>query len=88
MVYPLLERQPFHTMNEALDLDEWERLRLPSAYVLSKDDLALPPGEFAWAPRFPERLPGAPVIYTPGSHESQLTQPEALAEALIQASDG
>ncbi|WP_327117824.1 alpha/beta hydrolase [Nocardia sp. NBC_01730] len=88
VVYPLLERQPFHTMNEALDLDEWERLRLPSAYVLSKDDLALPPGEFAWAPRFPERLPGAPVIYTPGSHESQLTQPEALAEALIQASDG
>ncbi|WP_433714000.1 alpha/beta fold hydrolase [Nocardia sp. CA-084685] len=85
LVYPLLERQPFHTMNESLDLDEWERLQLPSSYVLSKDDLALPPGEFAWAPRFPERLPGAPLIYTPGSHESQLTQPEPLAEALIQA---
>lgn len=88
LVFPLLERQPFHTMNESLDLDEWERLQLPSSYVLSKDDLALPPGEFAWAPRFPERLPGAPLIYTPGSHESQLTQPEALAEALIQAAAG
>ncbi|MFI6365587.1 hypothetical protein ACIBG0_22830 [Nocardia sp. NPDC050630] len=85
LVYPLLERQPFHTMNESLDLDEWERLQLPSSYVLSKDDLALPPGEFAWAPRFPARLPGAPLIYTPGSHESLLIQPEPLAEALIQA---
>lgn len=89
LFYPLLERQPFHTMNEALDLDEWERLQLPSTYVLSKDDLALPPGEFAWAPRFPERLPaGSPLIYTPGGHESQLTQPEALADALIQAAAG
>ncbi|MFI6366329.1 alpha/beta fold hydrolase [Nocardia sp. NPDC050630] len=88
LFYPLLERQPFHTMNESLDLDEWAHLRLPSTYVLSKDDLALPPGEFAWAPRFPERLPDAPLIYTPGSHESQLTQPEALADALIQAANG
>ncbi|NDV09279.1 alpha/beta hydrolase [Rhodococcus sp. IEGM 248] len=85
IVYPLLESQPFHTMNESLDLDEWERLQLPSTYVLSKDDLALPPGEFGWAPRFTERLPGAPVIYTPGSHESQLTQPEPLAAALVEA---
>ncbi|AII10774.1 alpha/beta fold hydrolase [Rhodococcus opacus] len=88
IVYPLLESQPFHTMNESLDLDEWERLQLPSTYVLSKDDLALPPGEFGWAPRFTERLPGAPVIYTPGSHESQLTQPEPLATALVEAATG
>ncbi|MDV6247668.1 hypothetical protein [Rhodococcus opacus] len=53
--------------------------------MLSKDDLALPPGEFGWAPRFTERLPGAPLIYTPGSHESQLTQPEPLAAALVEA---
>ncbi|WP_009480675.1 alpha/beta fold hydrolase [Rhodococcus sp. JVH1] len=86
VLYPLLERQPFHTMNESLDLDEWERLQLPSAYLLSKEDLALPPGEFGWAPRFPDRLPtGSPLIYTPGSHESQLTQPEPLAAALVEA---
>lgn len=84
-IYPLLERQPFHTMNESLDLAEWERLQLPASYVLSKDDIGLPPGEFSWAPRFPKRLPGAPLIYAPGSHESQLTQPEPLAAALIEA---
>jgi pimeloyl-ACP methyl ester carboxylesterase len=85
LFYPLLERQPFHTMNESLDLREWERHQLPSTYILSKDDLALPPGEFGWAPRFPDRLPGAPVLYTPGSHEAQITQPEALAAALMAA---
>jgi pimeloyl-ACP methyl ester carboxylesterase len=88
IVYPLLERHPFHTMNESLELEELQRLQLPSSYVMSKDDLALPPGEFGSAPRFSDRLPGAPLIYTPGSHESQLTQAPALADALIRAATG
>ena len=83
--YPLLERHRFHTLNESLDLDEWECLNLPSTYVLSKDALALPPGEFWWTPRFPDRLPGAPVIYPPGSHEALFTQPKPLANAFIEA---
>jgi pimeloyl-ACP methyl ester carboxylesterase len=85
LVYPLLERQPLLTMTESLDLDEWERLRLPATYILSRDDMALPPGDFGWAPRFPERLPGARVLLTPGGHEAQLTEPEALAAAFIEA---
>lgn len=85
IVYPLLERHPFNTLNESLDLDEWERLQLPSTYVLSRDDLALPPGDLYWTPRFPERLPDAPLIYTPGSHEAMFTQPEPLANAFIEA---
>jgi pimeloyl-ACP methyl ester carboxylesterase len=87
IVYPLLERHPFNSLNEPLDLDEFERLQLPSTYVLSQDDLALPPGELYWAPRFPDRLPGAPLIYTPGSHEAMFTQPEALANSFIEAAD-
>ncbi|PKV97643.1 pimeloyl-ACP methyl ester carboxylesterase [Amycolatopsis echigonensis] len=87
-IYSLLERQPFHTISEPLDLTEWERLQLPSSYVLGTDDISMPPGEFAWAPRFPQRLPGAPLIYTAGSHLAQLTQPESLAEALIRAAEG
>ena len=85
LVYLILERQPFLTMTESLDLDEWERLRLPATYVLSRQDMALPPGDFGWAPRFPERLPGGRVILTPGGHEAQLTEPEALAAAFIEA---
>lgn len=85
IVYPLLGRHPFHTVNESLELDELYRLQLPTSYVMPKDDIALPPGEFGWEPRFPNRLPGAAVIYAPGSHESQLTQPAALADALARA---
>jgi pimeloyl-ACP methyl ester carboxylesterase len=86
IVHCLLERQPFHTMNESLDLDDWKRLQLPSVYILSEDDIALPQGEYAWAPRFPDRLPvGSPLIRAPGSHEAQLTQPQAIARALIEA---
>lgn len=86
VVHPLLERQPFHTMNESLDLDEWQRLALPSVYLIADDDLALPPGEFGWLPRFAERLPdGSPVLHTPGSHEAQLTTPDTLAASFVEA---
>ncbi|BBX62527.1 salicylate esterase [Mycobacterium saskatchewanense] len=85
IIYPLLERQPLHTMTESLELEQLQQLQLPSSYVISKDDIALPAGEFGWIPRFPDRLHGAPVIYTPGSHEAQLTQAPALAGALTRA---
>ncbi len=56
---------------------------VPVAYVLSSDDIALPPGEYGWT-RFADRLGVAPII-APGSHEAQFTQPTALAEALLKA---
>lgn len=85
LVHSLLKRQPFHTINESLDLDEWERLGLPATYILSKDDIALPPGDFSWSPRFPERIPGSHVTYTTGGHEAQFTEPEDLAAAFMNA---
>lgn len=54
------------------------------AYVLSVDDIALPPGEFAWAPRFPQRL-GVEPIEAPGGHEACFTAAQGLAEALLKA---
>ncbi len=64
VVHPLLERQPFHTMDDSLDLDDRARLELPSVYLKSDDDMALPPGEFGWD-RFVERLLRAPRCCTP-----------------------
>ncbi len=57
---------------------------VPRAYVLSVEDIALPPGEFAWAPRFPERL-GVTAVEAPGSHESCFTRPAELADAILKA---
>ncbi len=85
VIHPLLERQPFHTMNDSLDLEDWARLALPSVYLLSDDDLALPPGEYGWD-RFADRLPtGSPMLRTPGSHEAQLTTPATLAASFVEA---
>lgn len=53
-------------------------------YVISTEDVALPPGEFAWTPRFPQRLGSVDVIEVPGSHESLFTRPAELAAALQQ----
>ena len=52
-------------------------------YVLSTEDVALPPGEYGWT-RFAERIKATPVL-VPGSHESMFTRPTELADGLIQA---
>lgn len=58
-------------------------LGVPVVYVLSEQDVSLPPGEFGWH-RFAERL-GVPIQPVAGSHESCFTEPAALAEALLKA---
>ena len=79
IVHSLLLPQPmqyFTATVAPLDVD------VPVDYVLSTDDIAMPPGEFAWAPRFPARV-GADVVEVAGSHEGLFTQPAALAQALL-----
>jgi hypothetical protein len=59
-------------------------LAVPTGYVLNTEDIALPPGEYGWAPRFPQRL-GVTPVPAPGSHEACFTCPGELAEALLEA---
>jgi pimeloyl-ACP methyl ester carboxylesterase len=80
LVYDLLVPQPLQYFTEPvapLDAD------VARSYVLSVDDVALPPGEYGWA-RFAERL-GVDVVEAPGSHEACFTQPAGLAEAVLTA---
>ncbi len=79
IVHSLLVPHPmqYFTASVApLDVD------VPVDYVVSVDDISMPSGEFAWAPRFPDRL-GLTAIEAPGSHEALFTQPAGLAEALL-----
>lgn len=79
-VYDLLVPHPLQYFTTAVDpLPD----HVARAYVLSVDDIALPPGEFGWD-RFPGRI-GVEAISAPGSHEACFTQPQALAEALLKA---
>lgn len=84
-VHGLLAPQPMGTFSEAPDQKAFYRLDLPTAYVRTTDDVALPPGEYGWD-RFPGRLPDACVVETPGSHEANFTQPGALSDAILKAS--
>lgn len=84
LVHGLLIPQPMSYFRETVAAVDPEALGIPASYVLATEDIALPPGEYAWAPRFPDRLGVTPVT-CPGNHEALFTQSEALAAAIAGA---
>jgi len=84
LVHSLLVSQPFGYFTDGLDIPPVTSFGIPASYVYSTEDLALPPGELGWVPRFPDRL-GVSAIEVPGGHVSCLTRPYELADALLKA---
>jgi pimeloyl-ACP methyl ester carboxylesterase len=82
VVHSVLRPQPYRTFTDAPGDEAYRSLGLPLHYVLSQDDVALPPGEYGWN-RFAERIKVSPAL-VPGSHESMFTRPAELAAALAQ----
>lgn len=85
MAHNLLSPEPFgvwETKNAVAVRD----LDVSRSYINARQDIALPPGEFGWCPRFPERLGEHCFVELDGSHEACFTRPAELAEAIIQAS--
>jgi pimeloyl-ACP methyl ester carboxylesterase len=81
-IHALMVPQPFQYFTQLVEpLDPG--LGIPVSYVLSVDDVGLPPGEYGWH-RFAARL-GVDPQAAPGSHEACFTEPEGLAEALLKA---
>ncbi|MET7990770.1 alpha/beta hydrolase [Amycolatopsis sp. NPDC005232] len=80
LFFELLVPQPGAYFTEAIDVPDITALDIPAAYVLSEDDRALarPGAEFA------ARLGLAPVM-VPGGHQSMLTHPDEVAQALLAA---
>jgi pimeloyl-ACP methyl ester carboxylesterase len=83
VVHSLLVPHPFQYFTTPVAPIDPAALGVPTTYLVSVDDVALPPGEYAWAPRFPERL-GVAAVPIPGSHEALFTDPDALAAALLE----
>lgn len=80
LVHSLLVPQPMQYFTAAVEpLDQSHDFE--AVYLLSEDDIGLPPGEYGWA-RFADRLGVTPVT-APGSHEACFTRPVELAEALL-----
>jgi pimeloyl-ACP methyl ester carboxylesterase len=85
LVHSLLVPQPMRYFTETVAPISPAALGVPASYVITSEDLALPPGEWGWTPRFPQRLGDVPVIEAPGSHEANFTRPAELASALLKA---
>lgn len=86
LVHSVLRPQPFATFtDEPVAGEQYRGLGIPMQYVLSTEDVALPPGDFGWAPRFPDRCGAPTAVPVPGSHESMFTRPAELADGLLLA---
>lgn len=80
IVFDQLLPQPGSYMSDPLDAPEVVTTGVPVAYVLARDDIALPlPGA-----EFAARL-GVEPILVPGTHEAALTHPDDVTTALLRA---
>lgn len=85
LAWHLLSPAPFGCW-ESKNTVAVRELDVPRSYINCRDDVSLPPGEFAWCPRFPDRLGEHRFVETDGSHEACFTQPLKLADAILEAS--
>lgn len=86
LAYSLTTPQPMGTFEAKLDQKQFFKLDVPKSYINCRQDVALPPGEWAWYPRFGKRLGEHKLVEAEGSHESCFTQPTGVADAIIEAS--
>lgn len=83
--YQQLSPQPFQPLKDKLDLKKFYSLEIPRSYINCTEDIALPPGEWGWHPRMSNRLGLYRLVQMPGSHEVIYTNPQGLANKIIEA---
>jgi pimeloyl-ACP methyl ester carboxylesterase len=81
----LLVPEPYAPIVEPLALPRFPNLRIPAVYITCHDDRTMPPGTFH--PGQSSRLRDPEVIEIDGDHESLLTAPQRLADAVLEALD-
>jgi pimeloyl-ACP methyl ester carboxylesterase len=70
---------------EKMDMKVFAGLQIPTSYVHCTDDLTMASADWRWHPDMTARLGNPRVIEIPGSHEICFSNPEVLAQALIDA---
>jgi hypothetical protein len=83
--YEKLSPEPYQQIIEPLDLKKFYTLDTPRSYLLGSEDIALPPGEWGWHPRMSRRLGLYRLVQMPGGHELVYSNPNGLADKLIEA---
>ena len=59
-------------------------MQIPKSYLNGTEDIAMPP-DYPWHPRLSDKLGAYRLIEMPGSHELCFTNPELLAEKILEA---
>ena len=83
--YEQLSAEPYQQMTEPLDLRTFYTLDTPRSYLNGTEDIALPQGEWGWHPRMSSRLGLYRLVQMPGSHEVIFTDPNGLADKIVEA---
>jgi pimeloyl-ACP methyl ester carboxylesterase len=83
--YKQLSPGPYQQIVEPLDLEKFYALDTPRSYLIGRNDIALPPGEWGWHPRMSDRLGQYRLVQMPGSHELIFSNPSGLADKIIEA---
>lgn len=84
--YEKLSSEPYQPFVDKLDLTRFYGMQqLPKSYLNCTEDMALPQGEWGWHPRMSNRLGLYRLVQMPGSHEVIFSNPEGLAEKIIEA---
>ena len=83
--YKKLWPEPYEQILEPLDLKKFYTLDIPRSYLLGTEDIALPPGEWGWHPRMTSRLGLYRFVQMPGGHERLFSNPNGLADKIIEA---
>jgi pimeloyl-ACP methyl ester carboxylesterase len=89
-LYAEMSPIPVAYLTDRLNLEVFYDLvgagKLRTSYVNAVNDIAMPPGDHAWFPRFAHRLgPLCRILQLEGAHYVMTTRPRELAETLIQA---
>jgi hypothetical protein len=80
LFFDMLVPQPGAYFTEAIDVDDVTASSVPAAYVLSVNDLGLARPGIELAARI-----GLTPLMVPGGHESMITHPDEVAEALLKS---
>jgi pimeloyl-ACP methyl ester carboxylesterase len=83
--YEQLSTEPFQLIKDKLDLKKFYSLDIPNSYINCSEDTALPPGEWGWHPRMSGRLALYRLVQMPGGQEVIFTNPEGLADKILEA---
>jgi pimeloyl-ACP methyl ester carboxylesterase len=83
--YEELSPEPYQQIIDPLDLKKFYTLDTPRSYLLGSEDIALPPGEWGWHPRMTRRLGLYRFVQMPGGHELLFSNPNGLADKIIEA---